>query len=80
MKVRLNITIEEEVVKNIKSYAEKKQSSVSALVEDYFNTISKPNNKKNIIEMVEALKAPVFPKNIDLKKSFYEDKKAKYGF
>ena len=80
MKVRLNITIEEDLVKNIKSYAEKKQSSVSALVEDYFNTIAKPSNKKNIIEMVESLQAPLLPKNVDLAKTFFEDKKNKYGF
>jgi hypothetical protein len=46
----------------------------------YFKKVSRPAKKKNIIQLVDQLKAPQIEKNADLKKLYYEDQKNKYGF
>lgn len=80
MKARLNLTIDESTLAVIKSYAELKKISISALVEDHFKSISTPIKHKNIIDLVEQLKAPNIATDKDLKKDFYEDQAHKYGF
>lgn len=56
MKVRLNLTIEDDLLNKIKRYAASKQVSVSELVEEYFKTIAKPKKQKNsIIDLVEKI-------------------------
>lgn len=58
MKERLNLTIDTELLAAIKAYAASKNTSVSELVESYFRCVTKPLNRKNIIELVDALEAP----------------------
>jgi hypothetical protein len=48
MTVKLNLTINEEVVKRTKKYAAKKNLSVSKIVEDYLDKISKDENEKSL--------------------------------
>jgi hypothetical protein len=45
MKARLNITIEEDILKNVKYLAEAQNTSVSELVETYFKNILKKNKR-----------------------------------
>lgn len=83
MKTRLNLTIEDSLLFKIKSYAAQKQVSVSELVEDYFNNLTKPKPKKmNLIEFVKSMPKVELPydDNVDLKKQYYEEKASKYGF
>ncbi|HMI03077.1 MAG TPA: DUF6364 family protein [Pedobacter sp.] len=80
MKARLNLTIDEGLLSRIKSYSESKKVSISELVEQYFNSISKPARHENIIDMVEKLNPVKFNVNADLKKDFYEEQAGKYGF
>jgi S-adenosylmethionine synthetase len=80
MKTRINLTIEENLVQQIKSYAAKRQTSVSDLVEEYFTRIVKPTKKKNFVEMVKSLPKHDIDKDLDLKKAFYEEQASKYGF
>ena len=82
MKTRLNITIEETVLMQIKRYAAAKQVSVSQIIEDHLRLIVKSSaKKKNLLDVVDQLKAPSdIPTDVDLKKSFYEDQSDKYGF
>jgi hypothetical protein len=42
MKTRLNLTIEDALLKEIKFYARKRKTSVSELVEGYFKAVTKP--------------------------------------
>lgn len=46
----------------------------------YFKKISRSVKKRNIIQLVDQLKAPHIEKNADLKKLYYEDQKNKYSF
>lgn len=81
MKIRLNITIEEAVLEKIKQYTSKKKVSLSQLIEDYLESIVKhPSKRKSIIEMADELHAPALDADKDLKQSYYEEQKSKYGF
>ena len=65
-----------------KVYAEKKGSSVSQLVEDYFKSVTAKSKKKTLIDMIEELPKPKFkyPDDYDFKKGYFEENKKKYGF
>ncbi len=80
MKTHVNLSIEKDLVKQIKAYAEKRQTSVSDLVEEYFSKVVRPVKKSNIINLIESLEKPKIEENIDLKKDFYEQQSSKYGF
>ncbi|MEX2235531.1 MAG: DUF6364 family protein [Cyclobacteriaceae bacterium] len=80
MKTRLNITIDESLLERIKGYAAKRKTSVSELVESYFKHLTKPSNRRTIIDLVDRLDKPSIPEGKDLKKAFYEDQAEKYGF
>jgi hypothetical protein len=82
MKARLNITIEDSLLDQVKDYAASKHLSLSQIIEDYFKSIiSSTAKKNNILEMVDNLNAPSgLDDDIDLKKSYYEQRSKKYGF
>ncbi len=81
MKARVNLTIEERLLSEIKSYAAEKHVSISELVEDYFKQLTKPAKRPALLDMVKNLKVPEdTDKGVDLKKKYYEDNAAKYGF
>lgn len=80
MKARLNLTIDNALLENVKGYAMKQQTSVSELVESYFKIVTKPSKRKNIINMVEKLEKPVIDAGADLINVYYQDKSKKYGF
>ncbi len=81
MKSRVNLTIEESLLSEIKSYAAEKQVSISELVEEYFKQLTKPKRKSKIFDMVRQLDIKEKFEDIpDLKKAYYEDNAAKYGF
>jgi hypothetical protein len=80
MKARLNLTIDEDLLNKVKVYAERRQSSVSQLVEEYFKNIVKSPKKQTIIDLIESLPKPDIDPNVDLKQAYYEENKKKYGF
>lgn len=80
MKARLNITVDEHLLNNAKNYAAKNATSLSQLIELYFESLTRPTRKKNIIQLIEELPKPKIDPNLDLNKSYYEDQKEKYGF
>lgn len=80
MKARLNLTIEDKLLKNVKSYAAKQQRSVSELVEGYFISITKSSKRKNILHLVDKLDKPVLNEKGDLKYCYYNENEKKYGF
>lgn len=80
MKERLNLTIDGELLDSMKAYAVKKQMSVSELVEGYFRTVTKPVQKKNILDLMQELPKPVNNYEGDITEIYYKEKAAKYGF
>jgi fructose-1,6-bisphosphatase/sedoheptulose 1,7-bisphosphatase-like protein len=79
MKARLNITIDKEVLQNVKQLAEVQKTSVSELVENYFKTITQPVKKKSLSEYIKALPKPNLPKDFNWKEEYYKAKTKKYG-
>ena len=75
MKSRLNLTIDESLLKSTKLYAEKKGTSVSELVESYFKQITLPKKRKTIIDLIESLEPPKIDLKADLKELYYQDPK-----
>ena len=80
MKTRVNLTIEKELIQQIKAYAEEKQTSVSDLVEEYFSNLVRPAKKENFLDLVKKLPKPGINEDLDLKKAYYEERASKYGF
>lgn len=79
MKERLNLTIDAELVESMKAYAASKQMSVSELVESYFRTVTKPLQRKNIVDLVDGLEAANEPPADWRAKPVRFDMEAKYG-
>ncbi len=77
MKNRLNITIDEALLEEAKKYANKQQTSLSQLVEDYFKKLASPR-RKNILDLMEEMPKPKkkLPQG-ELKNLNYESRKKK---
>ena len=78
MKARLNLTIDQSLLEDVKQYATLKNTSVSELVEEYFKVIIKPK-KKSFVELIKELPKPKIDENFDWKEEYYKDKMKKYG-
>ncbi len=73
MKGRLNITIDEKLLKDTKRYAKRHNTSISQLVEGYFKRITRPG-RKNIIDLIESFPKQRIDSGENLKKRYYEHK------
>ena len=78
MKARLNLTIDQSLLEDVKQYATLKNTSVSELVEEYFKVIIQPK-KKSFVELIKELPKPKIDENFDWKDEYYKDKMKKYG-
>ena len=74
MKERLNLTIDGALLESMKCYAASKDMSVSELVESYFRAVTRPVQRRNILDLVDELEKPTELVVIE------EDNKEKYGF
>ena len=77
MKERLNLTIDGTLLEAMKVYAAGKGMSVSELVESYFRSVTRPIQRKNILDIVDELDAPepgIAAGHV------LEDNKRRYGF
>jgi hypothetical protein len=80
MKKPLNITVDENLIKAIKQYAENNETSISSLVEDYFEHLIKPKkqleNNVSFIEFIRGLPdlELKYPENFDWKGEFFKQK------
>lgn len=86
MKKRLNITIDAELLDKIKRYADKKEKSISSLVEEHFEKlISRKTGLPKGMSLVEYMqslpKSKIeFPENYDWKEEYYKAKAKKLGY
>ncbi len=74
MKTRLNITIEEGILEEIKKYSNRNNISISELVEKYFKRIVDKPKKKSLLDKIKTLPEPSISLDIDYKKVYYEEK------
>ena len=61
MKERLNLTIDGALLDAMKTYAASKGMSVSELVESYFRAVTRPVQRRNILDLVDELGKPAEP-------------------
>lgn len=80
MKTRLNLTIDDDLLAAVKAYAADRQTSVSGMVEHYFQSVLKPFKGKNIVSLIEKLNPPSLDQHADLKDMFYKEQAEKHGF
>jgi hypothetical protein len=80
MKTRVNLTIEESVLRDTKLFAEKQGTSVSEIVEDYLKKITQPVKRKTIVDMIEELGPSNIDPKADLIELYYQERAKKYGF
>lgn len=80
MKTRLNLSIDQALVEEMKAYAFRKQTSISDLVEQFFRSATQSKTRKTIIDLVEELEAPPIAPSADLKEMYYSEQAGKYGF
>lgn len=80
MKERLNLTIDGALLEAMKAYAAKRQMSVSELVENYFKKVTKPVQRKTVLDLVDELEKPRIDAKADLKELYYKEQGEKYGF
>ncbi len=78
MKAKLNLTIEQDILDQMKQHAARQKRSISEIVEDYFRVITMPKKRESFVELVRSLKKPDIPDDLDLKKEYYEAKGKKY--
>ena len=79
MKARLNLTIDEQLLVSIRKIAEKRNTSISELVTDFFKKLAQPIKRKNIIDLIEQLEQPSIPPGIDLKELYHKEQREKYS-
>ena len=82
MKTRLNLTIDQDLLKKVKAYAERNNESISNLVEEYFEEIVRKPKKKSLLDILDELPKPKtnFPKDFDFVEEYYKANAKKYGF
>ena len=78
MKARLNLTIDQSLLEDVKQYATLKNTSVSELVEEYFKVIIQPK-KKSFVELLKEFPKPEMDENFDWKEEYYKAKMKKHG-
>jgi hypothetical protein len=81
MKNRVNITIDEKLVRDAKRYAARKNISLSQLVENYLKGLTtRRTAKKNVLELLSELPEPKRGTEKATVEAYYEERKGKYGF
>ena len=81
---KLTLSMEPEIVNRAKQYAKKRQISLSKLIQDYLDEVSrnKPEAEDNIsadVLSITGILKDKFPNEVDLKEVRYQYLKEKYG-
>lgn len=80
MKKRLNITVNDDLIKKMKKYADLRQTSLSHIVEEHFEELLKrPSTlpkEMSLVEYVKTLPKSMvdFPTDFDFKNEYYKSK------
>jgi hypothetical protein len=70
MKTELSLTIDDDLLADVKLYADKNNITVSKLVEDFLKNLTTSSKQKNIVDLVQELDAPLMDQQTDLKKLY----------
>lgn len=88
MKTKLTLNIDDKIVARAKRISAQRKTSLSSLVEEYLDRISKSNSHKNTTKSEPSLlerirkytkNAKPLPEDFDYKKAMHEHLDEKYG-
>lgn len=80
MDKKLTLKLDNSVIERAKSYAKKKNTSVSKLVESYLGLLTDAKGSQEITPLVKSLSGVVnLPENFDYKKNYKKHLSSKYG-
>ncbi len=81
MTTKLTLSIEQEVIKTAKTYAQAKGRSLSDLIENYLRTLSgkEPDNEELSPKISKLVGSVKLPKNYNYKKNLSEEINKKFS-
>jgi hypothetical protein len=79
MKSKLNLTIEDDLLRKAKQYARKKDTSISAIVEAHFRSLTTETARKSLLSLIDGLPPSGIKGKQDLKALYYKEKGGKRG-
>ena len=79
MDTKLTLQLDTSVLEQAKTYAKKKNTSLSKLIESYLGLLVDPQNVQEVTPLVKSLSGVIdLPKNFDYKKDYKKHLTNKY--
>jgi hypothetical protein len=80
MDTKLTLKLDNSVIEQAKTYAKKKNTSLSKLIESYLGLLVDPQDSQELTPLVKSLSGVVdLPKNFDYKKDYKKHLSNKYA-
>jgi hypothetical protein len=81
MDIKLTIKLDDDVITRAKSYAKRRKTSLSKMIESYLDSVTKPDSGKiKITPLVKSLSGVItLPDDYDFKKEYTEYLTGKYS-
>lgn len=80
MDTKLTLKLNGDVIEQAKTYAKKKNTSLSKLIESYLGLLVDPNEKQEVTPLVKSLSGVInLPKNFDNKTNYRKHILNKYS-
>lgn len=79
MDTKLTLKLDNSIIEQAKTYAKKKNTSLSKLIESYLDLLVNPKDTQEVTPLVKSLSGVVnLPKNYDYKKDYKKHLTDKY--
>lgn len=80
MDTKLTLKLDNSVIEQAKTYAKKKNTSLSKLIESYLSLLVDPQNQQEVTPLVKSLSGVIdLPENFDYKKNYKKHLTNKYA-
>lgn len=80
MDTKLTLKLERSVIERAKTYAKKKNTSLSQLIENYLGFLVEPSDSNEVTPLVKSLSGILnLPKDFDIKKNYKKHILNKYS-
>ena len=80
MDTKLTLKLDSSIIEQAKTYAKRKNTSLSKLIESYLGLLVDPKESQDVTPLVKSLSGIVnFPKNFDYKNDYKEHLLNKYS-
>lgn len=80
MDSKLTLKLDHSIIEQAKTYAKKKNTSLSKLIESYLGLLVEPKDTQEVTPLVKSLSGIVnIPKNVDYKKDYKKHLLNKYS-